>query len=131
MPPALTTISHSIRPLSVCDRPHAAAVDLDAGDPRLGEDRGAALAGPLGERQGELARVEVAVGGQEGGAVHALDRHRREELLGLLGGHEMERQPEGLGPGGLALQLLHPLGRRGEPERADLAPARLELRPRL
>ena len=39
----------------------------------------------------------------------------------------MEREPERLGPGCLALQLLHPLGRRGEAQGADLAPARLEL----
>ena len=38
-----------------------------------------------------------------------------------------EREPEGLSPGRLPLQLLHPLGRRGEAERADLAPAGLEL----
>ena len=69
---------------------HAAVGEVDAAYPRLGEDRGAALTGSLGERQGELARVEVTVGGKQGRAVHALGRHRREELLGLLGRDEMK-----------------------------------------
>src|SRR6478672_9721847 len=43
----------------------------------------------------------------------------------LLGADELERQPEGPRPRGLAAQLLHALARGGQPQRADLAPAAL------
>ena len=39
----------------------------------------------------------------------------------------MQRQTERLGPGRLSLELFHVLFRRGESQRADLAPARLEI----
>ena len=109
------------------DGAHRSTIDVDARDARLGEDRRPALACPLGERQGELARVQVPVGRQERSPVETVDRHRGEQPQGLLGRHHVQGQPERLGPSSLSLQLLHPFGRRGEPQRADLAPARLEL----
>src|SRR5262249_26204129 len=39
---------------------------------------------------------------------------------------QLERQAERRRPAGLPRKLLHPLGRRGEPQRTHLAPARLE-----
>ena len=41
------------------------------------------------------------------------------------GPDELERQPERARPPGLSAELLHPLGRRGDAQRADLAPARV------
>ena len=89
-------------------------------------DLGAAPARSLGEREGQLARVDVAVAREVGRPEHAVGRHRREERLRLGRGDELERQSERLRPAGLARDLLEPLGRRGEAQRADLAPARLE-----
>ncbi len=42
--------------------------------------RAAALARALGQRVGQLRRVEVAVGRQVGGAAHAVGDHQREQL---------------------------------------------------
>src|SRR5438874_660395 len=77
-----------------------------------------------GERQ--LARVDVAVGRQEGRTEHARGRHRREELLRLVGRDELERQTKGLRPTGLARELLQPFLGGREPNGPDLVPAGLE-----
>ena len=108
------------------DRLDPAALDLDPGHPRVRLDLGAAAPGALGEREGELARVDVAVGGEVGGAEDAVGRHRREEPLRLLRRDQLEREAERLRPAGLARELLHALLRGGEPQRADLVPAGLE-----
>ena len=108
------------------DAGHLAALDRDPRDARARVDLGAAAARALGEREGELARVDVAVARQVRGAEDAVGRHRREELLRLGRRDELERQAERLRPAGLARDLLQPLGRGGEPQRADLAPAGLE-----
>ena len=80
-------------------------------------------AGGVGERERELARVEVAVVRQVGGGEHAVGRHERELLLRLGRGDDLHRQAEGAGPGVLALDLLQPRGRRREPQAAELVPA--------
>ncbi len=103
------------------------ANDVEIGDPRLGENRRSSLAGTFGKGHGELARVEVPVGREEGGTVHPFDRHRGKELLRLLGRHEVQRQAEGLGPGSLTLELLHAFRGGSKAKGADLAPAGLEL----
>ena len=85
MPPALTTISVSIDPLSVWTprtRPRSTPI---AGDARRCVDLGAAVACALRQRERQLARVDVAVGRKVGGAEHAVRRHRREEALRLVG----------------------------------------------
>jgi hypothetical protein len=111
----------------VCfDRPDPAALHLDPGDSGVRVDLGAAAPGALGEGEGQLARIDVAVRRQIGRAQHALRRDRREEPLRLLRRDELERQPEGLCPAGLAGELLHPLLGRGQAQRADLAPPGLE-----
>ena len=99
----------------------------DAGDPRVGEDLPAAAAGAVGERIGELAGVEVAVGRQPRCADHLVGDHQREALLRLVGTDQLERQPERLRPAGLAAGLLPALGCAGEPDAAALGPARVEL----
>ncbi len=64
---------------------HAPAAHVDPGHARVRVDVAAALARALGERVGEQARVEVAVGRQPRGAEHAVGGHQREALLRLLG----------------------------------------------
>ena len=126
MPPALTTISVSIRPRSVSTpvtRPRWTATPVTRVPVAISAPRRRA---PFGERERELARVDVAVGRQERRAEDAVRGHRWEELLRLVGRDELERQTERLRPARLPRDLLHPLGRRGEPERPDLVPARLE-----
>ena len=100
---------------------HAAL--LDPRHARAREDLHAALAGALGQREGELRRVEVAVGGKPGGAEHAVGGHQREEPLRLLRRDQVERQPERLRPARLPAQLLHALLARREPDPAALDPA--------
>ena len=126
MPPALTTTSASTEPLSVSTPGDAPLLHADRRHARLRGDLGAAATRALRQGKGELARVDVAVRGEVGGAEHALGRHRREELLSFLGGDELEGEPEGLRPAGLARKLLHAFLGRGEAERADLVPAGLE-----
>ena len=92
----------------------------------LGRDLRPAAPRALREGRRELARIDVAVGREVRGTEHSLGRHRRKEPLRLLGRDQLERQAEGLGPAGLAAQLLHPLLGRGEAERSDLVPAGLE-----
>ena len=108
------------------DARHAPALDGDARDAGAGRDLCAAAPRPFGERERELARVDVAVGGQERRAEDAVRDHRWKELLRLVGRDQLERQTERLRPARLPRDLLHPLGRRREPERPDLVPARLE-----
>src|SRR5437660_1673420 len=56
----------------------------------------------------------------------SVGRHRREHALRLGGADELERQAERLRPRRLTRELLHALGARGQPQRADLVPAGLE-----
>src|SRR5205823_5466884 len=104
----------------------AVARGADGGDAGVRGYLRPAPARALRERERELARVDVAVGREVGGAEDAVGRERREEALRLLRGDELEREAERLRPAGLAGELLHPLLRRREPERPDLAPAGLE-----
>ena len=108
------------------DARDAAALDVDRGHAGVRLDLGAALPRTRGEGERELRGVDIAVGGEIRGAENALGGHRREELLRFGGGDQLERQAEGLRPAGLPRDLLHPLRRRREPKRSDLAPAGLE-----
>ena len=104
---------------------HPATVRADRDDPGLRADLGAAPARARGQRVGQPRRVEPAVGRQPDGAQHAIGGHQREPVLGLLRRDQLERQPERLGPAGLAAELLEPFRARGQPERADLVPRRV------
>ena len=126
MPPALTTTSASMLPRSVWTPRTRPAGDVDRGHARVGVDVAAGLARALGERVGQQARVEVAVGRQPRRAEHAVDRHQREALLRLLGRQQLERQPERLRPAGLAARLLPALLRGRQPQPAALDPAAVE-----
>ena len=126
IPPALTTTSVSISPLSVTTPVTRPVPDLDRESACGGGHLRTSPPRALGERERELRRVDVAVRRQVGGAEHAVRGHRREELLRLGRRDQLERQAERLRPAGLARDLLQPLLRGREPQRADLAPARLE-----
>ena len=108
------------------DGSDAVPLDADPRDARARRDLRAAAARALREREGELARVDVAVRREVGGAEDTLGRHWRKERLRLGGRDQVEVEAERLRPAGLARELLHPLLRGGEPQRADLAPAGLE-----
>jgi hypothetical protein len=125
MPPALTTISVSIGPRSVSTpvtRPRWTARPVTR----------VAVAISAPRRRAPSASASVSWLGrcsrrwQERSAEHSVRDHRWKELLRLVGRDELERQTERLRPARLPRDLLHPLGRRGEPERPDLVPARLE-----
>ena len=103
----------------------AAVRRLDAGDADARLDLRADAARGVGERERELARVEVAVVGDERGGEHAVGAHRREELLRLLRADDLHRQAERLRPRRLAADLLEPRLRRREPQPAELVPARV------
>ena len=126
-------VDHDLGPdrplLAVLDDPdpgHPAVGHVDRGHPRPGLDPDPPSAGAGGERLGEARRVEPAVGRQVDGAEHAVERHQREEGAGLTRADELKRQPERLRPAGLAGELLEPLRRRGQAERADLVPGRVD-----
>ena len=108
------------------DAAHPAALDVDADDASVLADRGATGARTCRERLGQPGRVEPAVGRQPDRAEHAIERHQREAILGLLRRDELERQPERLRPARLALELLVALLRGGEPQRADLVPRHVD-----
>ena len=107
------------------DLVHPAVAQVDAGDPRALLDVGAEQAGAVGQGEGELAGVEVAVERDERGRDHAVGRHRREHRLRLGGRHELHLEAEALRPAGLALDLLVALARRRQPQPAELVPARI------
>ena len=115
------------RPLVGDHADDATALDGDLRDAGVREDLGPAAPRALGEREGELRGVDVAVRGEEGSAEHTLGGHRREQPLRLLRRDQLEREAERLRPAGLAGKLLEPFRGGREPERADLAPAGLEV----
>ena len=80
----------------------AALCDLETGDPDALADAGSAASGAFRQREGQSARIEVAVGRKEGRADHAIDRHQRKAPLGFRGAHQLERQTEARTPSGLS-----------------------------
>ena len=86
-------------------RPDHAFLDLDALNLGVLTDRGAGHARAAGEGHRDVARVRLAVGGQEGGAHHVVDLHQWPQLLSLSRREQVHLQSEALGGGGLALDL--------------------------
>jgi hypothetical protein len=133
-PPDLTRehpsrVDHDLRldpSLVRLDAGDSAARHLDPRDGRVRVDLRASAARALGEGEGQLAGIDVAVRREVRRAEDAVHRHRREELLRLLRRNQLDRKPEGLPPPGLPPQLLHAFFRRCEPERANLVPPGLE-----
>ena len=107
---------------------HPPVLDPDAGDARVRVELGAALPGSVGEREGELAGVDVAVRREVGGAEDALGGHGREELL-RLGGRRRARaggRTSSPSPPGARAPPCAPPRRRGAASRprAIRSPAR-------
>ena len=128
IPAASTTTSHSIAPLVRLHRDHAAVARLDPGDGRPHLDLRAEPARRIRERERQLARIEIAVVGDVRRREHAVGAHRREQRLRLVRRDDLHRQPERLRPRRLAADLLQPRLRRGEPQPAELPPARVVAR---
>ncbi len=105
---------------------HTASLNADLGHACPLIDLRAAPPRPLRQRERELARVDVAVRREEGGAEHTVRRHRREQGLRVAGRDQLEREAERLRPPRLACDLLHTLLGRRESQRPYFSPARLE-----
>ena len=104
-------------------RDDLAVARLDARHGRAHLELRAEPARRVRERERQLARIEVAVVGDERRGDDAVGAHRREELLRLLRRHDLHRQAERLRPRRLAAELLVPRLRRREPQPAELVPA--------
>ena len=108
------------------DLVHAAVAQADVGDRRTLLDLRAERAGAVGEGERQLARIEVAVAGEEGAAPSTpFGLSEREALLRLLRRDDLHRQPERPRPGRLAPDLLEARPGRGQPQAAELVPARI------
>ena len=105
------------------DLVHPAVLEHDLDHLRPLLDVGAAQPRAVGQRERQLAGIEVAVLRDVGGGQHAVGAHRREQLLRLPGRHDLDRQAEALRPPRLALDLLVPGLRRCQPQAAQLVPA--------
>ena len=81
------------------------ALDRDAGDRAVLDDGGAAPARALGQREGDVGGIGLAVGRQEGGADHVGHLHQRPQLARLLGRQQFHLEAEAARRGGLALDL--------------------------
>ncbi len=108
------------------DAADAAVFDGDAGHARVRPDLRAAPARPLGQRHGEVARIDLAVGGEPRRAQDPGRVEQRPALERLLHGDDLQRQAERLAPSFEALQFLQPFGRGRQPQRSHLAPRRID-----
>src|SRR5207247_8343577 len=91
------------------DSMDTAMYHIEPGDPDALADAGSAASGAFRQREGQSARIEVAVGRKEGRADHAVGRHQWKAPLRFHGAHQLERQTEARSPSGLSFELLHPL----------------------
>ena len=87
----------------------APVVGENAGGPGLFDDAGAAHPRALGERERQVGRVGLAVGGQPDGADQVVDPHDGIVLERLLGGQQFAFHVERRGVGRGAAQLDHPV----------------------
>ena len=104
-----------------CDAP---VLHCDAGDHAVLDDGRTPLPRALGERLGDVGRICLAVGRQEGGALQVADVHQRPEIPGLPGAENVHFQTERARGGGLAPELGHALAVAREPQAPVLLPAR-------
>ena len=92
----------------------AIAVDL-----RLAHDLDAPLPRPLGQRLGDVRRVDIAIGGMEERALQILGADQRPAVADLRRGEKLVRDADGLGGGRIELVLVHPIGGLRHPQVAD------------
>ena len=129
MPPALTTTSAAISVRSpLCStvtpvtRPRSVPIATTRVcgricAPRWRAPAASALASPDGSSQ-------PSVGSQTAPRTPSVDISGKRSCASARR-DQLERQAEGLGPAGLAAQLLEPFRARREPQRADLVPRRV------
>ena len=128
-PPALTTCSARIVPLSVTTShvPSARAIELR--DAREAIDLGAEIARRLRVRLRHAGRIDVPFERVVERADEVALVEQREELLRLVDGDDLHREAEVARAGARELQEVHPLRRAGEIDAAgDVDAARLARR---
>src|SRR6266511_2003627 len=103
------------------DTRRASLLDADSRNARLRRDLGSAAPRALGQREGHLAGIDIAVRREVGSAEDAVGRHRGEQLLRLPRRDQIERETERLRPAGLTGELFHPFLGRGPPQRERAA----------
>ena len=109
-----------MRPRSVCTPLHAPAVVMDGGDFEILENRRAAAARALGQRLRDIDGIGIAVARDVNAADDVLEIGERIQRVNLLRVHDVHRQAEYLGHGGVASQLLHASGRGRQGHRSAL-----------
>ncbi len=100
-----------------------ALVDLQVENLGILEDRDAAHAGAFRQRLGDVGRIGLAIGRQEGSADEIVDIHQRPEIESLLGRQQMHLQAKGLRRRRLPLHLRPALLVAGETQAAIHLPA--------
>src|SRR5208337_5595577 len=99
---------------------HAPPVVVNGGDLEVLEYARARVAGAFGERLRDIDRVGIAVARNVNAADHIVEMGERVERPNLAWSNHVHRQAEYLRHGGVALQLLHAAGGRGERDGAAL-----------
>ena len=93
----------------------------EAGDPDPLGDPGAGRPSTPREGLGQVGRVDLPVAGQPDRAEQVVDPHRRPQLLGALGAHQLAGQVVGRGVRRGPAQLHHPVGGARDDQPADVA----------
>ena len=88
------------------DQPFAVRLLLDAGDRRVAVDFGAAVARALGQRLGQVGRLDIAVVGMLDGAEDAVRLAERPDLLQLLRRQHVDLDADRLGDAGIIHELV-------------------------
>ena len=101
-----------------------AVVGENVDDSGLFDDAGAPHPRPLRQREGQVGRVGLAVGGQPDGADQVVDPHHRVVLERLLGAEQFALHVERRGVCGGAAQLDHPVLGAGDRHSPALLVAR-------
>ena len=105
------------------DAGHAAAFAGNAGHLDTLLDERAVLPGALGQRQRDIGRIALTVGGKPDAAGDPVEVEMRIFLLDLCRAELIAGHAEGTGHGGVAGEFLQPLTGQGDRDRTDLPQA--------
>ena len=103
--------------------PFARGGARNAGDGGVAIDFGAAVAGPAGQRLRQVGRLDIAVAGMPDRADQTLGVAKRPDIAHLVGGQEIDIDPDGAGDTGILPVFVHPVGCLRQPDVADIAEA--------